>query len=65
LPGEAMIEFIDDHKEVHGIEPICKVLPTWVVCRQVASILFLNCSYSKFRRAADPDHEKSPAVPGF
>jgi len=22
-----MIGFIDDHKAVHGIEPICKVLP--------------------------------------
>ena len=22
-----MIEFIDDHREVHGVEPICKVLP--------------------------------------
>ncbi len=22
-----MIAFIDDHREVHGIEPICRVLP--------------------------------------
>jgi putative transposase len=22
-----MIAFIDDHREVHGVEPICKVLP--------------------------------------
>ena len=22
-----MIAFIDDHREAHGIEPICKVLP--------------------------------------
>ncbi len=22
-----MIAFIDDHREEHGIEPICKVLP--------------------------------------
>jgi transposase-like protein len=25
--GEAMIAFIDDHREVYGVEPICKVLP--------------------------------------
>ena len=24
---EAMIAFIDDHRDVHGVEPICKVLP--------------------------------------
>ena len=24
---QAMIAFIDDHREVHGVEPICKVLP--------------------------------------
>jgi len=22
-----MIAFIDDHRQVHGVEPICKVLP--------------------------------------
>jgi hypothetical protein len=22
-----MITFIDDHREVYGVEPICKVLP--------------------------------------
>jgi hypothetical protein len=22
-----MIDFIDDHREAHGVEPICKVLP--------------------------------------
>lgn len=22
-----MIEFIDEHRSVHGVEPICKVLP--------------------------------------
>jgi len=22
-----MIGFIDDHREVHGVQPICKVLP--------------------------------------
>ena len=22
-----MIAFIDDHREIHGVEPICKVLP--------------------------------------
>ena len=27
LPGEAMIAFIDDHREAYGVEPICKVLP--------------------------------------
>ena len=26
-PVQAMIAFIDDHREVHGVEPICKVLP--------------------------------------
>ena len=26
-PGEAMIAFIDEHREVYGIEPICEVLP--------------------------------------
>ncbi|MDP3315954.1 MAG: IS3 family transposase [Devosia sp.] len=26
-PVQAMIAFIDDHREAHGIEPICKVLP--------------------------------------
>ena len=24
---QAMIAFIDAHREVHGVEPICKVLP--------------------------------------
>jgi hypothetical protein len=22
-----MISFIDDHREAHGVEPVCKVLP--------------------------------------
>jgi len=26
-PVQAMIAFIDDHREMHGVEPICKVLP--------------------------------------
>ncbi len=26
-PSEVMVTFIDDHREVHGVEPICKVLP--------------------------------------
>src|SRR5204862_6326470 len=26
-PVQAMIAFIDDHREAHGIEPICRVLP--------------------------------------
>ena len=26
-PVKDMIAFIDDHREVHGVEPICKVLP--------------------------------------
>ncbi|WP_145912061.1 IS3 family transposase [Blastochloris viridis] len=26
-PVQDMIAFIDDHREVHGVEPICKVLP--------------------------------------
>ncbi|WP_420102754.1 IS3 family transposase [Bosea sp. (in: a-proteobacteria)] len=26
-PVQAMIAFIDDHRQVHGVEPICKVLP--------------------------------------
>src|SRR3712207_1448687 len=26
-PLEAMIAFIDDHREVHGVEPICRLLP--------------------------------------
>ena len=26
-PVQAMITFIDDHREVYGVEPICKVLP--------------------------------------
>ena len=26
-PVQAMIAFIDDHRGVHGVEPICKVLP--------------------------------------
>jgi len=26
-PVAAMIAFIDDHREVHGVEPICRVLP--------------------------------------
>ena len=26
-PVQAMIAFIDDHREAYGIEPICKVLP--------------------------------------
>ena len=26
-PFQAMIAFIDDHRGVHGVEPICKVLP--------------------------------------
>ena len=36
-----MIAFIDDHREAHGVEPICKVLPiapsTWLrPCGQAA-----------------------------
>ena len=26
-PVQAMIAFIDDHREAHGVEPICEVLP--------------------------------------
>src|SRR6478736_8143804 len=26
-PVQAMIAFIDDHREAHGVEPICRVLP--------------------------------------
>ncbi|WP_184421953.1 IS3 family transposase [Rhodoblastus sphagnicola] len=26
-PTEVMIAFIDDHRQAHGVEPICKVLP--------------------------------------
>ena len=26
-PVQAMIAFIDDHRDVHGVEPICRVLP--------------------------------------
>jgi putative transposase len=26
-PVQAIIAFIDDHREAHGVEPICKVLP--------------------------------------
>ena len=26
-PVQAMIAFIDDHRDAHGVEPICKVLP--------------------------------------
>ena len=26
-PVQAMIAFIDDHRDVHGVEPICEVLP--------------------------------------
>jgi hypothetical protein len=26
-PVQAMIAFIDDKRELHGVEPICKVLP--------------------------------------
>jgi putative transposase len=26
-PVQAMIAFIDDHREAYGVEPICKVLP--------------------------------------
>ncbi|RVC83061.1 IS3 family transposase [Mesorhizobium sp. M4A.F.Ca.ET.022.05.2.1] len=26
-PVQAMIAFIDDHRQAHGVEPICKVLP--------------------------------------
>src|SRR4029077_114205 len=26
-PGQALIAFIDDHREAPGVEPICKVLP--------------------------------------
>src|SRR5215218_4264389 len=26
-PVEAMIAFIDDYRDVYGVEPICKVLP--------------------------------------
>ena len=27
LPVEVMIDFIDDHRREHGVEPICNVLP--------------------------------------
>ena len=26
-PVQAVIAFIDDHREAHGVEPICKLLP--------------------------------------
>ena len=26
-PIQTMIAFLDDHREVHGVEPICRVLP--------------------------------------
>src|ERR1700719_2361867 len=26
-PVQAMIAFIDDHRQAHGVEPICRVLP--------------------------------------
>jgi hypothetical protein len=26
-PVQALIAFIDEHREVYGVEPICKVLP--------------------------------------
>ena len=26
-PVQAMIAFIDDHREAYGVEPICRVLP--------------------------------------
>ena len=26
-PVQAMIAFIDDHRQAYGVEPICKVLP--------------------------------------
>jgi len=26
-PVQAMIAFIDDHRQAHGVEPICKLLP--------------------------------------
>ena len=26
-PVQAMIAFIDDHRDVHGVEPICRELP--------------------------------------
>jgi hypothetical protein len=25
--GEAMIDFIDEHRAIYGVEPICRVLP--------------------------------------
>ncbi len=28
-----MIAFIDDHRDVYGVEPICKVLPIAELCR--------------------------------
>jgi hypothetical protein len=26
-PGEVMVRFIDAHRDAHGVEPICSVLP--------------------------------------
>ena len=39
-----MIAFIDDHREVHGVEPICRVLP-----------IAPSTYHAHLARRADPD----------
>ncbi len=39
-----MIAFIDDHRGIHGVEPICKVLPD-----------FASTYHAHVARRADPE----------
>ena len=49
-----MIAFIDDHREAHGVEPICKVLP-------VAPSTY----YDHVPRRRDPARLSARAKPGY
>ena len=41
-----MISFIDDHREIYGVEPICRVLP-----------IAPSTYYAHAARRADPDKQ--------
>jgi len=48
-----MKAFIDEHREIYGVEPICRVLP-----------IAPSTYYEHAARKADPDPESGPRAPG-
>jgi hypothetical protein len=57
-----MIAFIDDHREVYGVEPICKVLPIAPSTLYLPGRLVgLGCTLA--RRASSPGATTRRLVP--